>query len=150
MRRQCVCREQYLLLVYSGCHKKGCSKSGRLQSETHACKSRQTQISGSRVRKGTQHPDKRAQTQANADKREQTQNQRVVPNMSKKSAPISLCEVSPACLPHSGGLRHQNSSLLAPMALARRPESINAALRRNASVRRPEPSHPHSMLAPMV
>ena len=36
------------------------------------------------------------------------------------------------------------------MASVRRPKSINASLRWNASVRRPEPSHRHSMLAPMV
>ena len=67
------------------------------------------------------------------------------------TAPIFVHEVSPDWLSHSGGiLSHQNSSLSAPMASVRRPESINAALRRNASVRRPEPSHGHTMLAPMV
>ena len=37
--------------------------------------------------------------------------------------PIFLHEVSPTCLPHTGGLNHQNSSLLAPTASVRRPES---------------------------
>ena len=57
---------------------KGCDKSGCLQTQTNTNKCaqrRQTQISGSLK---TQNAGKRAQTRANADKREQTQNQKII------------------------------------------------------------------------
>ena len=53
-----------------------CRKRGG-HTPTNANKRAQTQTSGSL--KGAQNADKRAQTRANADKREQTQNQRFTP-----------------------------------------------------------------------